>query len=233
MEDLISIIVPTRQRYSSITELWDSIMKTVQQKDNVELCLYLDNDDQETIDKIKNYSVNKKIKYVVGERIILSQMWNEAYKLADGDIIMHCGDDIRFRTLNWDNEIRKEFLKFSDKIVLVYCDDGIGCGSLATHSFLHRKWIEVSGFFLPPYFSSDYNDTWLDDVARRINRIVYLDKIYTEHLHYCVGKVTKDQNTLERLERLSKDNCPAIYEEKIEERIAHAEKLQIYIDRVK
>ena len=46
-------------------------------------------------------------------------------------------------------------------------------------------------------------------------------------------KVKINQNTLERLERLSKDNCPAIYEGKIEERIAHAEKLQIYIDRVK
>ena len=234
MNEKISIILPTRQRPHNIDRLWKSIMDTVDDSDNVEMCLYVDNDDNLTIDHIKNkYNNNKKIKFIIGERIILSKMWNEAYKLATGNIIMLCGDDIVFRTKSWDKIIRKEFNKYSDKILLVYGDDGVSHKRLATHSFIHRKWIEISGFFLPPYFVSCYCDAWLDDVSKRINRRIYKSEIYTEHMHYSNGKAEIDQNTRDRLNRLWRENPYQLYNNLINERIKHAQKLLDYINKMK
>ncbi len=101
------------------------------------------------------------------------------------------------------------------------------------HSFIHRKWIEVSGFFLPPYFTSDYNDTWLDDVSKKINRRIFLGDVYTEHMHYSKGKAEIDQNTLDRLKRAKKVNLKNLYNSYENERINHANKLLEYIKKFK
>jgi hypothetical protein len=143
---------------------------------------------------------------------------------------MHCGDDIRFRTNDWDIKIKEKFDNSNDKIILVFGNDGIGRHKLATHSFIHRKWIEVSGFWLPPYFVSDFNDTWLDFVARYIKRIVYISEIYTEHLHYCRKKAIIDDNTKRRLEIHVTEKPDEIYRNTENERIMHAQKLLDYIN---
>nr|QBK88764.1 MAG: glycosyl transferase family 2 [Mimivirus LCMiAC01] len=234
MNEKISIILPTRQRPHNIDRLWKSLMDTVDDPDNIEMCLYIDNDDNLTIDHMKNkYDNNQKIKYMIGERIVLSKMWNEAYKLATGNIIMLCGDDVIFRTKNWDTIIRNEFNKYIDKILLVFGDDGFQHEKMAILPFVHRKWIEISGFFIPPYFVSDYCDTWLNDVSIRINRRVYIPKIYTEHMHFVCGKAKIDQNTRDRQIRHRQKNPEHLYKTLINERIEQAQKLLDYINKMK
>jgi hypothetical protein len=232
-----SIILPTRTRIRQIKEFIESIDLTSSyfKQGELEVCFYVDWDDGpswDAIEELKNKYGENKIKYISSETPLnLSQMWNYSYeKLATGEIIMHCGDDIRFRTNDWDIKIKEKFDNSNDKIILVYGDDGIRHNKLATHSFVHRKWIEVSGFWLPPYFVSDYNDTWLDFVARYIKRIVYIPEIYTEHLHYVVKKAEIDENTNRRLKRHDDEKTEIIYKNTENERIMHAKKLLDYIN---
>jgi len=232
--DKISIILPTRTRSKQFTELIESIHNTSEDWSNIEICVYVDNDDIESKNTIESLIVkysSSNLKYTTSENSLnLSEMWNYAYeKLATGNIIMHCGDDIRFRTPNWDTIIRGEFNKYDDKIILVFCKDGIQNENLATHSFVHRKWIEVSGFWLPPYFVSDFNDLWLDVVARGVGRSVYLGNIYTEHLHNAVGKATIDDNTTRRLERHQRESPQSLYDNKYHEREVQINKLKTFI----
>jgi glycosyltransferase involved in cell wall biosynthesis len=233
-EETISIILPTRKRSNELYRLVNSIFLTSTHHNKIEICIYIDNDDTEsetTIKKLINDYSELAIKYTTcEEKLNLSQMWNYAYEnLATGNIIMHCGDDIVFRTDNWDVAIRNEFNKYPDNIVLVFCKDGIQNAGLATHSFVHRRWIEVSGFWLPPYFVSDYNDTWLDHVSIKIHRRVYLDNIYTEHMHYIAGKSIIDENTQRRLDRHERENPGLLYSQKENERNEHANRLLEYI----
>lgn len=86
---------------------------------------------------------------------------------------------------------------------------------------MHKKWVETVGYFVPPYFSSDYNDTWLNEVSNIINRHEYVD-IYTEHLHYINGKHEKDQTHLDRLVRHEQDDVQSLYESMSAERLADA-----------
>jgi hypothetical protein len=249
----ISILCPTRHRPNSIFDLIYSVIETAKHINDVEIIFYVDFDDGESIQQVEDFMpirvdlVNllcekerfkgqdsldlsySLVNYVVGRRILLSQCWNECYAIARGNILMHCGDDIRFRTKGWDDMIRKEFEKVPDKIVQVFGDDGIMHQHLATHSFIHRNWVETLGYFVPPYFSSDFNDTWLDYVARQLDRQVYLQNMYTEHMHWLIGKGEKDQNALENLERHNKDNVEQLYENLLPNRIADVEKLKKYI----
>jgi glycosyltransferase involved in cell wall biosynthesis len=223
-----SIILPTRKRVKSVERLMNSIIDTVSDKNTFEMCVYVDDDDDDTLNYVKKEG---RIKYKVGPRITLSKMWNECYEeLSTGEIIMHCGDDIIFRSKDWDVLVKDAIDKYDDKILLVYGMDGIQNENMATHSFVHRKWIEASGFWLPPYFSSDYNDLWLDNVARDIHRIKYIPEIYTEHMHFTVGKSEIDSNTTDRLHRHNKDNVAGIWTSTQNERNQHAEKLTLCIN---
>lgn len=232
MNDSISIVFPTRYRVNNVRELLETLQNTVKYKSRCEVCIYFDEDDVDTIEKCKEFIHNYEIKvnYIVGPRLVLSQLWNIAYeKLATGSIIMQCGDDIRFRTPDWDEVIYNAYNKVDDKILLVFGNDGIAFEKLATHSFVSRKWIEVSGMWLPPYFASDYNDVWLDEVARKIARIQYFSELYFEHMHILVNKAVEDNNTRERMARHAQQNPTKIYEDTAAERDQHAARLLKYI----
>ena len=231
----ISLVLPTRNRPNSIKRYCKSIIDTVplERLKYIELCIYLDLDDILSEPEIKRCIEDYKleIQFYRGERITMSAMWQVAYdQCATGDIIKLSADDFVFRTPNWDMIVREEINKYEDKIVLVFGEDGIQHGNIATYSFVTRTWIEVSGFWLPSYFSSDYCDTWLDEVSRRINRRVYVESLMVEHLHFSVGKSIIDENTKERIIRHERDGVGVIYRRTEGEREDQCRKLLEWIE---
>ena len=172
----------------------------------------------------------ENISYVSGERIVLSQMWNECWKVAKGEIYFHCGDDIIMRTQGWDTQVVNKFNQYEDHIMFVHGNDlyhpfpGFG-----THGFIHKNWTDTVGYFVPPYFSSDYNDTWLNEVSDMIMRHFYVP-IITEHMHCVVNKSEIDETHRERLIRHRNDNVDELYRSLRSERVRDAEKLQEFID---
>lgn len=233
----ISIIVPTKNRATSVMELVESIYVTSDNFEKVEICFYIDPDDRNSEECILHLInlCGKNIKYTSSqEKLNLSQMWNYAYdNISTGEIIMLCADDIRFRSKSWDTAVKNEFASVDDKILVLFGDDLLQNERLATHSFVHRRWIEVSGFWLPPYFCADYVDTWIDEVARNIKRLVYLPYVITEHMHYSINKSAFDENTAKRLENKERENPGKIYKEKHEERTKQSKKLLEYIEKCK
>ena len=223
---MISVLVPTRNRPDGVNQLMNSAYATA--VGDVEFVVYVDDDDP-TRDTVVNLVEAYSGKVIVGPRVVLSEMWNRCAERATYDVMMHCGDDIIFRSQGWDDLVLGEFNKFDDKILLVYGRDGFQDEKLGTHSFIHRNWVNVVGYFVPPYFSSDYNDTWLNDVAVALGRRVYVPEIYTEHMHPAAGKGVLDQTHQERLARHTRDNVDRIYASKQGEREADVNKLQAFI----
>lgn len=204
--------------------MWTSALETAHFKDKIEFVVYRDNDDTSEYEYPRNKTIWE------GERIVLSEMWNECAKKATGDILMHAGDDIVFKTQGWDTQVIEAFEQFPDKIAFVHGDDGFHGAAFGTHGFIHRNWMEAVGYFVPPYFSSDYNDTWLNDVANMIGRRVYIP-IVTEHMHWTFNKGPKDQTHLDRLERHQKDNVAQIYQDTLGKRMNDAEKLKCVMNK--
>jgi hypothetical protein len=126
--------------------------------------------------------------------------------------------------------ILDRFEQFPDRIVLVYGRDGIHDRNLATHGFLHRRWVDTVGYFVPPLFASDFNDTWLDEVARAVGRRQYVPEVYYEHLHPAVGKAPMDRTHQERLQRHVRENCDQIWRDTAGLRKLDADKLRAAIE---
>lgn len=219
---LISILVPSRARPAEFRRLVDSALSTSTFPNRLEIVAYLDDDDPQTA----NYPYRPGLRYITGPRILLSETWNRCAELAEGDILMHCGDDIVFRTPGWDSVVRKTFAQSEDKILLVHGDDcSPNTDALATHGFLHRRWYDTLGYFVPPLFSSDWNDVWLTEVADMIGRRVKVP-IVTEHMHYAFGKSEHDLTYREREERGAMDEVVMIFRQTIRERRSDAAKLR-------
>lgn len=195
----------------------------------VEFVVYVDDDDP-TVDATCDVLARYAATVILGPRVVLSETWNRCAELARHDVMMHCGDDIVFRTPGWDERVLDVFDRSPDRIVLVHGRDGFQDARLGTHSFVHRRWVDALGYLVPPYFSSDYNDTWLNEVADVLGRRIYLPDVYTEHMHPVAGKGTWDQTHQERLARHQRDDVEKLYRDLAEQRAADVDKLKTLID---
>lgn len=233
----ISILIPTRKRPHFLERLFKSVQDTADNINDIEVCLYIDNDDTETMVELPRLGTMLNLKTRIGERIILAEMWNKCYKIADpsSQIFQHSNDDITFNTKGWDTLITKAFEKYPDRIAFVGGRDGHDPhnNDLFTHGFLSKQWIETIGYVTPPYFSSDFCDVWLTDVAKMINRFHYIPELYMEHFHPAFGKAPEDSVHQDRIKRHYADNVRQKYDDLYALRLADASKLRNAIERFK
>ncbi len=176
--------------------------------DDIEFVFYCDEDALLPVD----ISLEPGVTVISGPRIVLSATWNECFTYAHGDIVMQGNDDVLFRTPGWDQAVEDAFSQIPDRIAFVHGQDlHQPPGTFGTLGFLHRTWVKAVGYVTPPYFSSDYGDTWLNDVANALDRRVYLPEVITEHMHPAAGKAEWDQTHMERLARGSRDDVAGLY----------------------
>jgi glycosyltransferase involved in cell wall biosynthesis len=224
----ISIVLPTRNRPESLERLYLSAMTTAAHPENVEFCVYVDDDDARTIEKL-NLLNKPNIQATIGPRVVLSSMWDIAAKKATGEVFLQSGDDCIFRSWNWDVYVAAAFRGSSDRLIVVHGRDGLHDDKFGTHPFIHRRWIDTVGYFIAPYFSSDYGDTWLNDLANALGRRVYIPEVYTEHMHPLAKKANWDQTHLDRLARGKADDVDKLYASLEAERSRDVEKLRAAI----
>ena len=226
----ISILIPTRDRFDNLVRLINSIEETSKDFNNIEVLLYVDDDDKKTIDSIKQN--RKKLhgaKVYVGKRTTLGSAYNALYKNCDGDIIMSSADDIVFKTKNWDYVLNTEYNKLNNKIALfapndLYTDPEDFC----THPFLTRAAINNFGFFVPTEFDCNYADRWYTDIFKQIDRYICLP-IIVEHLHWLNGKAVRDDTYNEGSANMNR-HSEHVYKESSCQRNYLATKLQFSID---
>jgi hypothetical protein len=227
----ISLLLPTRQRRKELIRFWTSAMNMADQPSDVEVVAYVDHDDVSTYEGLKL----RGLTFIIGPRIVLSEGWNECWRAAKGEYFMHCGDDLVFRSKGWDTAFTEAIDAYPGKIAFVWGDDlnsDSQRNEFGTHGMVHKNWTDVVGRFVPPYFESDYNDTWFNDVAQTLNVRRYLHDVKTEHMHFSLGKSDMDNNTKERLVRHERQQPDRIYNslEKQAERALEVERLREFIN---
>jgi glycosyltransferase involved in cell wall biosynthesis len=182
----------------------------------VEVLAYLDDDDPQLSQYIRAFQPNHNgsvpIKFKIGPRLVMTKNWNELLPIATGDILMQGNDDVLFKTPGWAEIVEDAFASEADRILLAFGEDGSGYhnGKFGPHPFVHRRWANALGYFIPPYFSSDFGDTWVNELGEALTRVKRLP-IEIEHLHFIWGKADQDKTTLERLARHKKDDPEKVY----------------------
>lgn len=206
----------------------DSAHATSDLQHDLEIVAYLDDDDL-----IIDYAdPPPSSRACFGPRRPLMDAWNVCAERAKGDILMHAGDDLIFRTHGWDTHVRKAFDDTPDKILFAYANDGspVHGDTFGTHGFVSRRWVDALGYMVPPYFASDFNDVWLNEIAGAVGRKRYLPGVLIEHMHPLWGKRPYDQTDYDRLERHSEQKPGRVYATLAGERARDVEKLRAVIE---
>ena len=190
MNEKITLIVATRERSLNVVRFWQSFKNTVT-TDDVDILFLIDADDVVTQQTIQGLGATE-VKALVGKRENVPIRINEAWSSVTSDIVGLFGDDIVFQTKSWDRKVVEAFKTWPDEIGVVYGSDGFQNEKLCTHPFLSRKWIETLGYAAHDGFFHYCVDTWLHDVARRVNRLLYLPDVLFEHLHPDAHKAKPD-----------------------------------------
>lgn len=224
---MISILLPTKNRPNNLIRFADNILATADNPANIELCFYLDDDDTISIPAVQTVAEKISTQALQGNLKMGSQMYNELYRVANGEIFMISADDIIFKNKGWDTLVVNKFDEYDDKILYLYGEDGFQHGRIGTHGFIHNNWIDILGYTLPIQLSFAYVDEWLTELAKRVGRNCYIPELIIEHLHPVVGKAVNDDTYKNRAEPTN--NLASYYNSLEPHRVKDAEKLNTFI----
>jgi glycosyltransferase involved in cell wall biosynthesis len=203
---MISLLLPSRKRPEILRRMIQSVRNTADS--DVEIVVRFDDDDESSM------KAAQKDGAIVFSGPRLREMtiyWNECYYVSKGKIICQANDDLTMASKGWDTMLEKAFAEVPDKIMLCHGSDVFGHGSnFGPHAFVHRKWVETLHYFIPPYFSSDFGDAWINELANMIGRRRFLP-FNIEHRHFSQGMAEIDENTADRLQRHREDDPDTLY----------------------
>lgn len=234
----ISLLVPSRERLNLKLTLISSIITTVSDINNIELLFGIDEDDptREVAYKIANAIPFVKVVDIKnnGKFIGINKIWNLLYPHATGDILGYIGDDMIFKTQNWDEEIQKEFNKVNlpeDKIKLVHCYDGFRLkDEICVNAFLHKKYTEVLGYLCREEFLINWSDQWLYQTFKAFDRVKWRSDIHIHHNHWVFGARVKD-GVADRMLSDNKDRISdQLWFDLVDERINDVQRLSHYLE---
>lgn len=139
------------------------------------LLVAADADDEATISLLE---VLAKVdgRLVVSVREREDSLWakyNRALEEAPADVYLHMADYAPFVTKDFDQKVLEAAGLFPDNIGVVY-------SRLANMSFPAAEGVthglaKKLGFIFPPFFPYWFGDHWIDDIARLIGRISFVD----------------------------------------------------------
>lgn len=190
----ISIIYPTRKRYDLFVKSTDSLIENCSDLNNLEILVAMDDDDIETIEKTKQYMVDKPfIKLFISQRHFYKNLHlyvNDASKIASGDFLLLWNDDCIMESKNYDLIMDK----YQDKFLIInplvvnheeYCRKD----NQMLFPIIPKKWVEITG----RWSNSGACDSWVQMISNDLNLSVYEDDIKIFHDRYDLTNNNHDE----------------------------------------
>ena len=200
-----SLFLNTRHRVGLLCDLLQSIERTAENPEDIEILLGIDRDDYETInfmdhldmvvshldlrDNVFSYSDNRPTNLHVKMNFLASQ--------STGDYLFVLNDDVQFVTPEWDRliaeRIRKE-AREPDNIYYVGVTDTSIDKDLekdyASFPILTREAYETLGYFMSEKFVGLGADVHLWRIFNDVDRCVYVPEVVLDHVrHNTLDKV--------------------------------------------
>jgi len=209
-----SILTPSRNRPDRLITHVDSILDRAQYPEYVEIMVYVDFDDP-SLERYNELQYYRGIKIVFGPSQSISKSWNIIASQSTGDVMIMGNDDQEYQTLAWDTLLQTQLEQFQDEIYVAWMDDGINQERHCAFPIISRTWYQTLGYFAPGVFNFGYNDTWIYDIGKRLDRCLYIPHIKALHRHFSKYPDVRD-DTYDRNRTQSRGN---LY--KLDEKIYH------------
>lgn len=187
---------PTRSRVQKLFNCLDNIVTQQNDKENYEIIISADTDDkemacEETINRARHLK-NDRINLVFGQSRNKVEAYNRDIEKAtiQWDILLTVSDDMWFTHPGFDSIIRADMQKvFPDTDGMLHYSDGNQKDNVCTMSILGRKYYERFNYVYHPSYVSLFCDNEQTDVAKRLNKYIYLgdDKLLFKHFHPAWG----------------------------------------------
>lgn len=108
---LLTIFLPSRNRFDMCKTTINSFVDTCSNKSNLEIIVKFDTDDQGSISRIDEIPKDINIKFIISDRLrgyfSMHDWCNEMLKSATGDWVLLVNDDSLMTTSNWDKLLEK------------------------------------------------------------------------------------------------------------------------------
>lgn len=192
---MISLLLPTRGRPGLVTRLFDSIAKNTYHLDQVEVVLYVDEDDLESHDL---NSVDFRVIRIIGPALSMGGYNSACLNKAQGDVLILANDDMVIRTPGWDDRVRALNVEFEGHIYLGYANDLFKKSRFCTFPIISRRTCELLGNPYPAAYQRFFIDVHLFDIFKRLQYagfdcIRFCDDLVFEHFHYNNCKAPYDE----------------------------------------
>ncbi|MBN1980565.1 MAG: glycosyltransferase family 2 protein [Chitinivibrionales bacterium] len=228
----IALLVPSRERINHKMTLATSIALTAHNIGDVVLYFGIDSDDptKEYFQAVANAFSFIKLVIIPSDGTFhgLGRLWNVCAHQSSEEIIAMIGDDMIFHTIGWDREIINQF-QSPDPLKMVYCNDGAQQHRIAVNCFVHRSYVDITGYFMREDFLVDYMDVWIQQVFSALGRLYYRPDIFIEHRHWSFGKSAVDGV----VQRMRGNDAPQkslnVWNSLTQERILEVQKIAKYL----
>jgi len=201
----INLMLPTRGRPDLCYRFCKSVNDTAADLDNILVSVITDLDDDtypELKDKLSQFSFIKYLPQVEAKVFPgLVWYWDKIIEqtFEDSDVYGMVADDMICRDDKWDALIREFFNNIPDKIGMIHFNSNSPHGAnLCINSFVHKRYIEISGSYNDARLKGDYSDNFLFYIFNSLGRIGYVENNIIEHMHYDFGRMEKDPTAVRR-----------------------------------
>ena len=166
---MISVLMPSRGRPELCHQ---SRQQAIDMADGeIEVLVYVDEDDP-LKSKYKDVIVGKPLHSGKAMRVLAEQ--------AKGDIMFFGCDDFVWRTKGW-NKIAEQKMPAHQLSVLCPRDMPNVKVNKSQSPMFTKRLIEVAGWW-PDGFNHFGPDTWLVDIGRKADQLIFLDDVLIEHV---------------------------------------------------
>ncbi|MFW0072801.1 MAG: hypothetical protein AB8Z23_00950 [Coxiella-like endosymbiont] len=191
----LSLLLPTRGRSQRLKQFLDSAYQTALHSENIEVVLFIDDNDN----SMHDFEYKKlKIKKLIQSRNTMGFYNTACLEVSEGEIIIALNDDVLIKTLSWDKKIVDFHRAQPDPVYLAYPNDLNKKGKLPTFPILSQATCEVLQAVFPTAYQGSFLDLHLYDIFMRLkklhlHRVFFLKEIVFEHLHFRNKKATIDE----------------------------------------
>lgn len=206
----IAILVPTRKRPKELERLVGSSCNAAAYPERVLFYFLISSDDSGALEMVGKLRDSGRRIIVVEEprdRVLpvnLSMFWNMLYRTASEGEGHYCygffGDDVEFRTNNWDSMVVEEFKKHQRVPWMIRVNEsGNNPRKSSTLFFTNGLLHKEIGFYMPEQYVQTYMDTWWDEICQGAGCFTFLRHIVTFHHSIILKRAPVDENYMEKL----------------------------------
>ena len=195
MNARISLLLPTRGRPELLRRFLESVLARSERPELVEVVVYADEDDPSS----HGFQVEGlEVSTIVGPRASMGEYNTACYERCRGDIVVLGNDDVVIQTRGWDRKLREMHAAMQDRIYLAYPNDLFKGRGLSAFPILSRVACQALGEPFPRAYRGAFIDYHLLDIFKRLERsghqrLIYLEDVVFEHMHFRTGKGDLDE----------------------------------------